>query len=72
MEIPTQAVCCVLHSVHPPNKGFQNYPKKIQDFMRCYEGKPAVAIFNNWSDCESEALGAISNPALKYRAYVIL
>ena len=40
--------------------------------MRCYEGKPAVAIFENWSDCESEALGAISNPSLKYRAYVIL
>ena len=67
MELPAQSVWCTLHGVLPPGRNiFQNYPKQIFDFFRCYEGKPTVAIFEKWVEWSQV------NPALKLRAYVVL
>lgn len=67
MELPTQSIACTLHGVLPPGrKIFLNYPNEIYELFRCYEGKPAVAIFESWVEWSK------INPALKRRAYVVL
>ena len=51
MEWPAQAVRCSLLGVHPP-KGSDHFDNKIFDFMHQFDGRKAVAFFNDRRDGE--------------------
>ena len=67
MQLPAQSVWCTLHGVIPPERNIlDSNPRAIYEFFRCYEGKTAVAVFEQWIESN------IVNPALKLRAYAVL
>lgn len=53
MVLPAQAVRCILRGVFPPftggTTGECQFPKKICNFMRQYNGMPAFAVFEYWN-----------------------
>lgn len=52
MKLPAQAVRCILRGVFPPLTGElegDNYPKKVCNFMRQYNGMPAFGVFEYWN-----------------------
>jgi len=54
MDLPAQAIRCVLDGVFPLHSESAGrlintrYPREMYHFIRNYNGKPAVAFFKHW------------------------